>query len=285
MPVYNGERYLEAAIRSNLDQTYSDLELVISDNGSTDATEAICRRFAAADSRVKYTRNERNIGAAANYNKLFHLARGEYFRWSNADDIAAPQLIELTLPVLASRDDVVIAFGRTTFIDADGKELGMYNDGLDLQDDRPSTRYMKFFENVGLTNIVYGLMRKSAVADTDLMGDGQLPAGDVNFMAAMVLLGKFVEIPEVLFYRRMHAEAFSALEDSGDRTQFWKASGSAVALPHLRGFLADARAVSRAPAAAAEKLKLLAFVAKRMYWDRADVANDIVDLFRHRQGT
>ena len=87
MPVFNGERYLESAIRSNLNQSYGNLELIISDNASTDRTEAICRDLAASDARIKVHRNDRNIGAAANYNKLFQLASGEFFRWSNADDL------------------------------------------------------------------------------------------------------------------------------------------------------------------------------------------------------
>src|SRR5580698_5675373 len=80
MPVYNGARYLEEALRSILNQTYRDCELLISDNASTDATESICRRYAAEDGRVRYLRNERNLGAAANYNRVIHLASGRYFR-------------------------------------------------------------------------------------------------------------------------------------------------------------------------------------------------------------
>lgn len=81
LPVYNGENYLEQAIQSVLAQTFQDFELIISDNASTDGTEAICRRFAEQDPRILYVRQPRNIGAAKNYNYTFHLARGEYFNW------------------------------------------------------------------------------------------------------------------------------------------------------------------------------------------------------------
>ena len=64
IPVFNGEKYLEEAIRSNLNQTHSNLELIISDNGSTDRTESICRDYQALDRRIQYVRNEANIGAA-----------------------------------------------------------------------------------------------------------------------------------------------------------------------------------------------------------------------------
>ena len=72
MPVYNGDAYLELAILAALDQTFTDFELIISDNASTDRTEEICRDFAARDSRILYLRNSENIGAAKNYNKLLY---------------------------------------------------------------------------------------------------------------------------------------------------------------------------------------------------------------------
>ena len=89
MPVYNGEAYIEIAIQSVLDQSFGDFELLISDNASTDRTEEICRDFAAQDPRIVYSRNEENIGAAPNYNRLVDVASADYFRWSNADDVLA----------------------------------------------------------------------------------------------------------------------------------------------------------------------------------------------------
>src|SRR5687767_12231980 len=159
MPVFNGERYLESAIRSNLDQSYGNLELIVSDNASADRTELICRDLAASDSRIRFHRNERNIGAAANYNKVFELARGEFFRWSNADDLLDPELVTQTLPVLQSTPDAVIAYGRTGLIDENGVALGEHDDNLDIREDRPADRYMSFHNRVTLTNIIYGLMR------------------------------------------------------------------------------------------------------------------------------
>jgi glycosyltransferase involved in cell wall biosynthesis len=283
MPVYNGERYLEAAIRSNLEQTYPHFELIISDNASTDGTEEICREFAAIDSRIRYSRNLQNIGAARNYNRLFELSRGEYFRWANADDLAAPDLIERTLPVLQSRPDVVIAYGRTSLIDAEGQQIRDYDDRMDLQYERASQRYEEYFRRVGLTNIIYGLMRREAMQKTDLMGNGKIPIADARFMEAMVLLGKFVEVPQVLFYRRMHDRAFSANPEPEKILQFWKASKSPVKFPHWRVHLAGMKAIARAPLSVTEKGALLRFSIRRMVWDRNNLANDIVALF-HSQG-
>ena len=90
LPVYNGDNYLAETLDSILAQTFTDFELIISDNGSTDRTEAICRRYAAQDHRVRYVRNPSNLGAARNYKRAFELARGEYFKWNGHDDPLAP---------------------------------------------------------------------------------------------------------------------------------------------------------------------------------------------------
>jgi hypothetical protein len=234
---------------------------------------------ARSDSRIRYTRNGHNIGAAANYNKLFALAKGEYFRWSNADDLAAPELIERTLGVLKAREDAVIAFGATCLIDATGTELGAYSDNLDLQQETATERYMAFMERVGLTNIIYGLMRARAMRQTTLMGSGRLRAADVHFMAAMVLLGKFVAIPGVLFYRRMHDEAFSSLTSAEKQQNFWRPSQDPLVLQEWRTHLAYARVIASAPVPLREKRQLLAFWLRRLVWRRKQLAQDLLGLF------
>ena len=80
LPVYNGEQYLREALVSLQNQIFSDFEVILCDNSSTDGTEAICRKFAEVDKRFKYSRNNENIGAAKNFNRAFELGKGEYFR-------------------------------------------------------------------------------------------------------------------------------------------------------------------------------------------------------------
>jgi len=280
MPVYNGERYLESAIRSVLGQTQSDFELIISDNASTDRTQEICRVFAAADSRVKYCRNDHNIAAAENYNRLFWLSSGDYFRWSNADDLIVPQLIERTLAVLEARPDAVIAFGRTELIDSEGKSLGDYDDNLDIQADDVVARYSEFYSRVGLTKVIYGLMRSSAVAHTNLMGNGTLPASEISFMAAMILQGKFVEIQDQSFFRRMHDAAFSANPDPSEQAQFWRATAKATPLPLLRTVLNDMSGIMRTSLSLSDKMALLAYCSKRLVWQRQPLIKEFLQLLR-----
>src|SRR5690242_6344650 len=90
LPVYNGERFLAEAIDSVLAQTFTDFELIISDNASTDRTPEICKAYAEKDSRIRYYRNEENQGASWNFNRVFELSRGMCFQWLAHDDYIAP---------------------------------------------------------------------------------------------------------------------------------------------------------------------------------------------------
>jgi glycosyltransferase involved in cell wall biosynthesis len=80
LPVYNGEDFVAAALESVAVQTLSDYQLIICDNASTDATEDICRRYAAGDTRIQYIRNPVNLGAGPNFNLTFKYATGRYFK-------------------------------------------------------------------------------------------------------------------------------------------------------------------------------------------------------------
>ena len=91
MPVYNGQKFISEAIESILEQTFTNFELIISDNASTDDTQRICEIFTKVDSRVHYYRYHSNMGAAANYNRVVELASGEFFKWAAHDDQCAPE--------------------------------------------------------------------------------------------------------------------------------------------------------------------------------------------------
>lgn len=273
MPVFNGEPFIFEAIDSILGQTYTDFELIISDNASNDKTEEICREYSAKDERVRYYRNESNIGAPQNYNRTFNLASGRYFRWANADDVAEVQLLEKCVQVLEQRPDVVLCYGKTRIIDQDGQVTEDYDDNLDLQDAKASERYIRFNESVGLTNVIYGLMRSEKMARTALFGN--YIAADVNFMAELCLYGKFVEIPEVLFYRRMHKEA-SSWDRADDERQraFWMPDEKSFYFQTVKKYAERVRAIKKAPLAVAEKMQLYIYCLKRIYWHKHKIAKD-----------
>lgn len=281
MPVYNGEQYLESAMQSVLAQTFDDFELIVCDNASTDRTAEIVRDFAAGDERILYRRNTHNLGAAGNYNRAFELGRARYFRWMNADDLIEPSLHAECFAALEAMPEAVLVYGRTRIIDADGSVTGDYEDGLDLRQERASERFRSYFARVGLTNAIYGLMRRDALARTSLMGNGRLPAADTRLMAELVLLGRFVELEPVLFYRRMHEQASSW--DRGDtarQTAFWGGRHSKFRVPHWRLFGGYLRRALQYPLPPAERCRVAGHVLHRMYWDRAALVTDLIDLLR-----
>lgn len=119
VPVYNGEIYIREALDSLLAQTFTNFELIISDNASTDGTEAICRKYAAHDPRIRYIRQPENRGALANFKYLLDEAAGEYFQWLGSDDcLSAVSLSELVTRIEEGFDcvfpdvDIVFQNGR-----------------------------------------------------------------------------------------------------------------------------------------------------------------------------
>ena len=112
LPVYNGEAHIEEAISSILAQSYRDFELVISDNGSKDKTQQICSEYAKRDRRIFYYRFEKNIGAARNFNRVFDLSSGEFFKWAASDDVIAPEYLSKCLSVLEQNPSVVLVHSK-----------------------------------------------------------------------------------------------------------------------------------------------------------------------------
>ena len=121
LPVFNAEQYLEQSLASILSQTYGNFELIISDNASTDATEAICQRYVVRDARVRYHRNSRNHGPTFNFRQVVLLSSGEYFLWAAHDDMFAPEYVERCVAFLEQNPDVVLCYSKSIEIDEQGQ--------------------------------------------------------------------------------------------------------------------------------------------------------------------
>lgn len=207
VPVYNGERYVQRTLEALLRQTFSDFELIITDNGSTDGTEAICREFARRDPRVRYHRADRNQGVVRNFNWCFELARGRYFKWNAADDMVAPTFLEKCLAVLEADRSVVIAFTRSVFIDELDQVKRPNTYDAEVDDPRPHVRFSR------LINIdhrrhsaqeIYGLIRADALRQ--IPGYEPFVRTDSILLARLALLGRFRCVEEPLFLNREHEQ-------------------------------------------------------------------------------
>src|SRR5262245_50428881 len=125
VPTYNRSRYLREAIESALVQTFADFELLVVDNCSTDDTPEVAAAFAARDRRVRYVRNERNLGLAGNFNRCVELAQGEYVALLHDDDLYLPEMLATTVGALDAHPEAAFAYGAAEEIDDAGRVVGL----------------------------------------------------------------------------------------------------------------------------------------------------------------
>lgn len=214
---------------SLLSQSFDDFELVISDNASTDETETICRGYVARDSRVRFERQPMNRGAPWNFNRVFELAKGKYFRWAAHDDLYSPTFLAQCVEVLDCNSSVVWCQSRVGVIDKHGQkvitsgcdlsgaaEVLILDDGQrpKLADSGVIRSAHQRFRSVLLGNSacfdIYGLIRSDALRVTSLWKPHF--GWEKVVLSALSLRGRCAEIPEELFYFRIHEEACSAKE-------------------------------------------------------------------------
>jgi glycosyltransferase involved in cell wall biosynthesis len=268
LPVFNAERYLALALDSLLVQTFDDFELIVSDNGSTDATEEICRTYAREDPRLRFERVTENRGATWNFNHVFHQARGRYFRWAAYDDLCAPSHLERLVEALQDAPPtVVLCYTRTRLIDAEGADLGEYEDGLDLRDPKPSQRLVHLIRRLGYANAIYGLVRPEALSKTRLVGS--YPSADIVLLGELALLGEFFEVPEPLFLRRIHEQMSTRAHPTSRQRLMWFDPSQTARTPTVAWRLLGefSRAIWRAPLPLGARFR--AFLAFLPVWLRA----------------
>lgn len=210
IPTYNRAYYLETAIVSILDQTYSNVELIISDNASTDDTEAICQKFTAGDCRIRYVRQDNNIGPSRNFYEVLRLARGEYFAWLADDDWCDRRFLEALASELQARPDVILCACGVKVIDAHGNNVAKDS----LERIHPNIPWEKarvaFFEYPisSVVHAVYGLYRTAIVrmvgAPRGVTRKNILTSSEVPFLAKLATMGRIIAIPELLRYYRIH---------------------------------------------------------------------------------
>jgi glycosyltransferase involved in cell wall biosynthesis len=202
LPVYNGSQFLDETISSILNQDVAGLEVIISDNGSTDDTVAIINRRASRDNRIRAVSRSDNLGAAWNFNNVLSLAQGEYFHWAGCDDLLEPTMLRKCVEALQATDGAVLAYPQTKLIDERGALIREFDNGLQLAQVEPAARLRQYLRNFRLANAIFGLFPTDEIRAVN--GLGSYPSADLVTLARLALRGKFIEIPEPLFLRRMH---------------------------------------------------------------------------------
>lgn len=214
LPVFNGAETVGAVIESVLAQSHENLELVITDNASTDGTEAVCRGFAAADPRVVYRRHRENIGLLANFRSAAEVATGDYLRWIGDSDSLAPDYLALTLACFAEDERRVLVTTEVRYVDSVGEVVvDRSYDPVALSSSDPVVRHGEMLRLMTLPytflDPLYGLIRREAalVPRRNRLGEDQV------FAAGLALRGPWGHVPQVLATRQRSETSVGALVD------------------------------------------------------------------------
>jgi glycosyltransferase involved in cell wall biosynthesis len=194
LPVYNGAATIGRAIVALLGQTFSDFELIISDNGSTDATEEICRDYARRDGRIRYVRHPRNRGPAQNFAFVLAEARAPLFMWAAADDLWHPEFLGANVAALHANSHAIASISRVAMpglADSGTRPLV----GSFVQKVRRLLR-----ENAGNSRF-YGVFRTGVIRHAFDEGSGPFIASDWAIIIAAARRGDFVEVDRLFMTR------------------------------------------------------------------------------------
>jgi glycosyltransferase involved in cell wall biosynthesis len=202
LPVYNGEKFLAQSIEALLGQTYEDFELIISDNASTDGTASICDSYAKRDARIRYYRQEHNIGCAPNHNFVIEKARGELFKTASHDDLYARNLLELCVAALDEHPRVVLAHSWSAVIDESGAVTTLLDYPVNTGADRAPERLRSMLFD-GWGDDEGGVVRTEVLRRTPLHDSYHF--SDRTFTIEIALHGPFYMVPDWLYFRRHHA--------------------------------------------------------------------------------
>ena len=243
VPVYNGEEYLAEALDSLLSQSFNEFEIVISDNASTDRTSEIARAYQAKDGRIRYFRNEQNIGAAPNFNRLVELSGAPLFHGGACDDLYAPLFLERCVEPLRRDPGLVLSYARTMMIDGKGQPL-LFDRDRNCYLDRdgrflmkpvpphigtssdPELRFREVLWEMGWCLPLSGVLRREALLRTSLYRNYY--GADKVLLAELALLGHFQQVSEDLFAKRIH-EGDTHRKSTRERAEH--ESGEGLALP------------------------------------------------------
>lgn len=214
IPAYNAEKTLDACIKSVLNQTYRNIEIIISDNCSSDSTATICRKFADIDPRINLVVQGENIGPVANFNYVLSRSTGTYFMWFAADDVKSPDFIDVNLEFLQKNPEYVASTCPNRF-DTPNSENHDW-EMLSLEGDQKS-RIVHFLGNAEKSRgLFYSLFRTDFLKNYPWLG--------INFLAWDWLLLFYVSL-NWKFHRSLGGSLVLGTNGQSNKTNALELSG------------------------------------------------------------
>lgn len=277
LPIYNGGRFLSEAIGSLLAQTYRNFELIISDNASDDGSSEFCAGLAKADERIHYSRLDANIGGVGNHNRVASLARGEYFMWAASDDRWEPTYLQRCVELLQSDRGLVLVYAINAKMDELGRPTGQYPSGYALDTDDAVARFRQLTQTDNPIEPFYGVMRRQALASLPKLC--LHPGFDRFLLAELGLLGRFRQVPEPLYVRRIHGnQSVRAFPSMRERYLWVNASARSrrFVFPYVEYVSRFAAVALRSAPSWRVKMGCLWHMLKWCNWNRRELWQDLV---------
>jgi glycosyltransferase involved in cell wall biosynthesis len=203
LPVRNGAATVRRTLDSILAQDFTDLEVVVAENASTDDTPRIVREYAARDPRIRSCPADRPLSQIENFNRTFRLARGRHFRWIGCDDVVAPGYARRCLEALEAQPDAVGVTTRWGFVRADGTVVPSESRTGSVEGRTIPGRVSRYLELVERGRLafdpMYAMYRRDALARTRLLR--YVVRQDLYLPFEVVLQGPFAHVDELLATR------------------------------------------------------------------------------------
>lgn len=205
MPVYNAERYLREAVESILNQSFTDFEFLIVNDGSTDGSAAVLMEYAAKDDRIRLI-SRPNTGYVVALNEMLGLAGGEFLARMDADDAAVSDRFERQVAFLGSNPDHVAVGSRVLLIDPEDEPISPFGKAM-LHEEIDQGHLDKCAGSLICHPTV--MMRKAAIDSIGAYRINMEPAEDVDLFLRLAEIGKLRILPEILLHYRMHHSSVS----------------------------------------------------------------------------
>ncbi|MFB4280685.1 MULTISPECIES: glycosyltransferase family 2 protein [unclassified Nonomuraea] len=241
LPVRNGAERLEGVVESVLAQDYGHLELVISDNASTDGTEELCRDLAAGDRRIVYHRHPHNVGLLNNFMHAARISKGAFVRWIGDDDRLDPACLSRAMAAFAADERIILVTTQVGYTGPDGVTRTSPYEGTGLGSDDPVERLSELLrllnESPLLMDPLYGLLRRGPA--TEIPRRNMLREDEV-FAAKLALAGPWAHVPEVLAYRNTRVERIAGVARRLDVPPWQARLANTLQLRELLRWVAEA---------------------------------------------
>ncbi len=221
LPVYNGEKYLTKALESILAQTFTDFEVIIVDNASTDSTEKIVRQFLTRDSRLTYIRNQADMNLVYSWFKLVYGSNAEYFTMFHCDLLWAPTYAEECITQLEADPQTILTYSYCQWLDNNGQKLEITKDTANFAVDNPGERFLNVLKGLAWCTAFHGFSRREPLALVFLRlmfnGYGNNAGNDNEILASLALQGKLVQVEKPLLLRHQDNTQAAGAEKLSER--------------------------------------------------------------------